>query len=88
MKQDAEKTTDRKPTMKPAKFKIEDITRNLRNRNGIIICSNKNELDVLESEAEYRLYKYEIQITKIRNPRIKTIGYEGNLKEEMLEKYI
>lgn len=87
MMQDAEKTVNYiKQKISPAKLKVAiKNRRNSTNGNVTVRCSNKSDMEILKSETESRLGNYEIQIMKIKKPRIKTNGYESDLMEDVLE---
>lgn len=59
-------------------------TRDTANGNVIVKCINNNDLEVLRKEAESKLQEYDVQLTKLRRPRIKIIGYKGELDKDEL----
>lgn len=73
------------------KIKLSELKVGIKNsrptKNGslIIRCHSRREMEILKNEAEKNLQNYEIQLTKLRNPRFKIVGCEGNLNEEELE---
>lgn len=81
--------TDIKKNIKPTDLKISiKNTRGLKNGGMIIKCPNKNDIDILKKEAEHKLKEYEIQVTKMRLPRFKIVGYNSDLDEQQIAKAI
>lgn len=90
-KQDSKKTKEELcNNIKPAQLKIGiKNTRETKNGNVVISCQTKQEIEKLKTEAERTLGReYDVHITKLRNPRIKIIGYRGDATEEEIEKDI
>lgn len=85
--QSSEKTKkDLQTNVKPTNLKI-GIKNIKPTKNGsmIVKCHNKEDLHFFKQEAEKNLPDYEIQVTKMRQPRFKIIGYSGNLNTSDLE---
>lgn len=80
---------DLKLNIKPSELKIAIRgTRNTANGHLIVKCQNKQDLEALKKEADKKLNGYEIEIPKLRKPRIKITGYDGMIGKEDLEKCI
>lgn len=76
--------------IKPAELKI-GVKNIIPAKNGSIIikCQSKTDVEILQNEAKKKLdSKYNIEITKMRNPRIKIFGYEGELSRKEIEECI
>lgn len=88
--QNIEKTeTDVKNSIKLTELKIAiNNTRNTKNGGILINCTNKNDIEMLRKEAENKLKEYDVQITKLKLPRFKIIGYEGELDEQQISRAI
>lgn len=86
--QDVQTTnSDIKQKIDPAGLKIAiKGTRYTSSGNVIVKCNNTRDLEILKREAESKLKDYEISMTKMRKPRIKIVGYEGDLRKEEIEK--
>ncbi|CAG9770387.1 unnamed protein product [Ceutorhynchus assimilis] len=56
-------------------------TRFSKNGSVIIKCDNKKDIEILKSKAENTLVDYEVQLTRMKLPRFKIVGYEGQLDE-------
>lgn len=55
----------------------------------IIKCQTKEETDLLETAAINKLQdKYNIQLTKMRIPRIKIVNFNQQMEKDQIEKYI
>lgn len=82
--------TDLKQNIKPSDLKIAVRgTRSTSNGHLIVKCRNKQDLDALKKEAEKKLTGYEIEIPKLRRPRIKIPGYDGKqISKDELESCI
>lgn len=87
-KQHADTTKkDLQQNIKPADIKIGiKNTRSMKNGGLIVKCNNKNDVDKLRDEIANKLTEYEVQLSKMRKPRIKIVGYEGNLNSDDIEK--
>ena len=60
-------------------------TRATKNGSFIIKCDSKKDMEILKHEVESTLRNYEVQITKMNQPRFKIVGYEGALNREEIE---
>lgn len=66
--------------IKPSELKVGiKNTRELKNGGVILKCHNKEDVEKLRIEAESKMKEYEIQLTKLRLPRIKIPGYDGDM---------
>lgn len=85
-KQKIEKTeNDLRAKINPSEMEISiKSTRSTTNGNIIVKCHNRNDLETLKREADTKLSDYEVQILKLRKPRIKIAAYTGNLDEDGL----
>lgn len=86
--QTLEKTEkDLKNKINPAAIKISiKSTRSTTNGNIIIKCPNRDDIEILKREADAKLPDYDVQILKLRKPRVKIIGYKGDLEKNDLER--
>lgn len=77
-------------TIKPSELKI--AVQNMRpTKNGgiVIKCPTRNDIEVLQKEANNKLNRnYEIEVTKMRKPRIKIAAFNLDLDESEIEKCI
>ena len=79
-------TRDLQNKVKPTELKIGiKNTRGMKNGGLIVKCVTKTDVDKLKMDAENKLEGYEIQITKMRLPRIKISGYRGDMTMEKIE---
>lgn len=80
---------DLKQKINPTELKIAIRgTRNTANGHLVVKCQSKQDLDTLKDEADKILTGYEIDIPKLRKPRIKITGYNGDLDRARLEECI
>lgn len=74
----------------PTELKISiNSIKSTKNGNLLVKCQEKNDMDILKNVAEKKLNDYNIEMTKLRNPRFKIIEYkindEDDLKTEIVE---
>lgn len=88
--QNVERTeADIKKIIKPAELKIAiRNTKSTKNGSMLINCTNKADIEILKKEAENKLKEYDVQMTKMRLPRFRMVGYEGDLNEQQLSNSI
>lgn len=88
VQQNADKTRKEiQEKIKPAELKIGVKNTRATKDGGIIIrCETKEETEILQKEAKKILNsKYEIHMTKLRNPKIKIVGCELAMSEKEIE---
>lgn len=75
--------------VKPADLKVGiKNTKDMANGGVIIKCHCKQDIEKLKHEAETKLNGYQIQMSKMRKPQFKIVGYKGDLSLEEIEKYL
>lgn len=86
-KQNADITkSDLQQNIKPADLKVGIKNTRITKNGGIIVkCHNRNDVETLRKEAVNKLKDYEVKITKMRQPRFKITGYQGELDVEEIE---
>lgn len=62
--------------------------RTTKNGSYLIKCESKEDVEVLQNKMRNTLQDYEVELTKMKNPRFKIIGYEGKEDKENLEQHI
>lgn len=90
-KQNADKIrSDIHKSINPAELKIcINGTRNTKNGSLLVKCSNRSDIETLRKEMENKLdTDYEIQVSKMRKPRFKIIGYTKNTEDDLNYKLI
>lgn len=88
-KQRIEKTKeDLYKNIKPAELKIGVKNTRETKTGGIIVkCQTLQEIEKLQAEAERTLStNYDVHVTKLRKPKIKIIGYDGEESEKQIER--
>lgn len=72
--------------IKPSNIKVGiKNTRDMPNGGIIVRCHNKNDVEKLKCEAEAKLTEYNVQVSKLKKPRFKIVGYEGDLDSREIE---
>lgn len=86
--------SDLQKNIKPAELKLcINGTRNTKNGNLLVKCSNMSDIETLKNEIDSKLHEdYEAQVSKMKAPRFKIIGYradnEEDLNYELIEAHI
>lgn len=85
--QDPEKTKfDLIKKVNPSKLKIGiRAVRNTKKGDTIVRCQNIGDLESLKNEIGKKMSGYDVQVSKLRKPRIKIVGYQGTLEKEEIE---
>lgn len=63
-------------------------TRRTTNGNIVVKCRNRKDLETLRKEAVAKLTEYDVQMSQLRKPQVKIIGYKGDLDKNSLERSI
>lgn len=82
--QNSNKTeADIKKTIIPADLKVSIKSTRITKDGGFLIkCQNKKDIDILKLEADKKLKEYDTQITKMKWPRFKIVGFSGVTGDE------
>lgn len=72
--------------IRPSEIKVGiKNTRELKNGGVILNCYNKQDVEKLRKEAVSKMKHYEVQLTKLKMPKIKIPGYDGGMDINELE---
>lgn len=90
IQQNATKTeADIKRSIIPADLKVTiKNTRITKDGSFLIKCTNKNDIEILKKEAHNKLKEYDIQVTKLRWPRFKIVGFSDELDQHQITRSI
>lgn len=88
--QSNEKTrNDLLQTIKPEKLKLAvKSTKAIRNGGIVVKCNSRDDMMLLKEEATRKLMDYTVDSTRMRKPRFKIVGYEGDLNLEQIRECI
>lgn len=68
----------------PTELKISiNSIKSTKNGNLLVKCQGKNDVDILKKVAEKKLNDYDIEVTKLKNPRFKITDYKINDKDDL-----